>query len=338
MYTNILTVALGLASVPLVASHPGEDHHAEAMKRREFLKNNVANLDHCAGKLDALGVTKRSIQRRHSRIHGIREKRGLVARDQHHEGRSYNAEVSQAAEFKSNSSCVLSPEEILGPYYVAGESIRSDITEDQTGVPVHLDISFIDVNTCQPLVDSWVDVWQANATGVYGGVVQEGFENRNDTWEETWGLTWLRGIQKTDTDGAVHFETIFPGHYEGRTLHIHVLTHPHATPLPNNTIIDERASHVGQMYFDQDLVDRVEQLAPYNTNHQPVTSNAEDEFLQGDLEAGGYPYLQYQLVGDKLEDGLLAWLNLGVNGTEDKVVDPITTYHPRPTKPANACA
>lgn len=43
---------------------------------------------------------------------------------------------------------------------VAGESIRSDITEDQTGVPVHLDISFIDVNTCQPLVDSWVDVWR----------------------------------------------------------------------------------------------------------------------------------------------------------------------------------
>ncbi len=127
MYTNFLTVALGLASVPLVASHPGEDHHAEAMKRREFLKNNVANLDHCAGKLDALGVTKRSIQRRHSRIHGIREKRGLVARDQHHEGRSYNAEVSQAAEFKSNSSCVLSPEEILGPYCTCRSLVLSKL-------------------------------------------------------------------------------------------------------------------------------------------------------------------------------------------------------------------
>lgn len=116
MYTNILGLALGLASVPLVASHPGEDHHAEAMKRREFLKNNVANLDHCAGKLDALGVTERSIQRRHSKLRGIREKRGLVTRDQHHEARSYDAEVSRAAEFKSSSSCVLSPEEILGPY------------------------------------------------------------------------------------------------------------------------------------------------------------------------------------------------------------------------------
>ncbi|ATY59229.1 Intradiol ring-cleavage core [Cordyceps militaris] len=338
MYTNILSLALGLASVPLVAGHPGEDHHKEAMKRREFLANNVANLDHCAGQLEASGVTARSIQRRQNLIHGIREKRGLNVRSEGHVGRSYDAEVSQAATFKSNASCVLAPEEILGPYYVAGEFIRSNVVEDQVGVPVHLDISFIDVTTCKPLVNSYADIWQANSTGVYGGVIQEGFEDRNDSWEDTWGLTWLRGIQKTDNDGAVHFETIFPGHYEGRAVHIHVLTHPHATPLPNNTIIDERASHVGQMYFDQDLVDRVETLAPYNTNQNPKTSNEEDEFLQGDLQAGGYPYLQYKLVGDKLEDGLVAWLNFGVNGTQDKVVDPITTYHPRPTKPANACA
>jgi hypothetical protein len=168
--------------------------------------------------------------------------------------------------------------------------------------------------------------------------VQEGFEDRNDTFEETWGLTWLRGIQKSDDDGSVHFETIFPGHYVGRTAHIHVLTHPNATVLPNNTIIDEHASHVGQMYFDQDLIDKVEELVPYNTNEQAKTLNSEDEFLQGDLEAGGYPYLQYELVGDKLEDGIVAWLNLGVNGTQNKVVDPITTYHPVPTAPANACS
>ncbi|OAA34475.1 Intradiol ring-cleavage dioxygenase, core [Beauveria brongniartii RCEF 3172] len=338
MYTNIISLGLGFASIPLVASHPGEDHHEEAMKRREFLKNNVANLDHCASKLDALGVTERSIQRRHSMIRGIREKRGLVARDLDHEGRSYNAEAGESAIFRSNASCVLAPEEDLGPYYVAGESIRSNIIENQTGVPIHLDIQFINVDTCQPVVGSYVDVWQANATGVYGGVVQEGFENRNDTWEETWGLTWLRGIQQTNDDGAVHFETLFPGHYEDRTTHIHVLTHPHATPLANNTIIDGRASHVGQMYFDQDLIDRVEELAPYNTNNQPKMSNAEDEELRGDLEAGGYPFLQYRLVGDKLEDGILAWLSFGINATEDRVVDPITTYHPRPTKPASTYA
>ncbi|KAJ6785348.1 hypothetical protein PWT90_07519 [Aphanocladium album] len=336
MHASIVSWALGLASIPLVASHPGEDHAKEAMKRREFLKDNVANLNHCTDKLDALGVTERSIQRRHNLIRGIREKRGIVARDQTHEGQNYNANVGQTSFFKSNSSCVLAPEEILGPYYVAGESIRSNIVENQKGVPLHIDIQFINAANCEPIVGSYIDVWQANATGVYGGVVQEGFEDRNDTWEDTWGLTWLRGVQKTDGDGAVHFDSVFPGHYEGRAIHIHALSHLSATPLPNNTLIDVHASHVGQMYFDQDLVDEVEKLPPYNTNQQPRTTNDEDVFLQGDLEAGGYPFMQYELIGDKLEDGILAWLSFGINATESKTVEPITTYHPRATKACSA--
>lgn len=369
----MLPLALGLASLQLAAGHPGEDHAKEAMKRREFLKNNVANLNHCAEKLDSLGVTERSVQRRHNLIHGIRNKRGIVARDHAEAGYGYHAGVDQRAIFKSNASCVLAPEEILGPYCtflcersratynllnamstdVAGESIRSNIVENQIGVPLHIDIQFVNAANCQPIVGSYVDVWrtspcpltdpslqanhvftEANATGVYGGVVQQGFEDRNDTWEDTWGLTWLRGVQKTDDDGAVQFETVFPGHYEGRAVHIHAMSHIHATPLPNNTLIDVQASHVGQMYFDQALVDEVEKLSPYSGNQQPRTSNDEDEFLQGDLEAGGYPFMQYELIGDKLEDGILAWLSFGINATESKTVDPITTYHPRAT---NAC-
>ena len=35
-------------------------------------------------------------------------------------------------------------------------------------------------------------------------------------------LTWLRGVQQTDEDGIVEFETIVPGWYAGRTPHIHL--------------------------------------------------------------------------------------------------------------------
>ena len=35
-------------------------------------------------------------------------------------------------------------------------------------------------------------------------------------------LTWLRGVQQTDEDGMVEFETVVPGWYAGRTAHIHV--------------------------------------------------------------------------------------------------------------------
>lgn len=116
MHKSTVLLALGLASAQLAASHPGEDHAKEALKRREFLRDNIANLDHCAGQLDSLGVTQRSIQRRHNLIHAARQKRGLAIRDQDYEAQGYDAEVYQRTMFQSSSSCVLSPEEILGPY------------------------------------------------------------------------------------------------------------------------------------------------------------------------------------------------------------------------------
>jgi len=32
---------------------------------------------------------------------------------------------------------------------------------------MHVEIQYIDVNTCEPLSDLFVVIWQANATGVY---------------------------------------------------------------------------------------------------------------------------------------------------------------------------
>ena len=37
--------------------------------------------------------------------------------------------------------------------------------------------------------------------------------------------TYLRGIQQTDLNGVVQFDTIFPGHYSGRAIHTLLLTH-----------------------------------------------------------------------------------------------------------------
>lgn len=62
------------------------------------------------------------------------------------------------------------------------------------------------------------DVWNANATGVYSGLVADGNGNENDT--SNYDTTFLRGISKADSDGVVTFETIFPGHYSGRTNHV----------------------------------------------------------------------------------------------------------------------
>lgn len=44
-------------------------------------------------------------------------------------------------------------------------------------------------------------------------------------------LTWLRGVQQTDEDGMVEFETIVPGWYAGRTPHIHIRVSTHDNKL-----------------------------------------------------------------------------------------------------------
>lgn len=101
----------------LISAHPGADHTAELAARREYFLENRADLSHCAQKLEADGVTKRAEQRR-----------GLAARDLHAK-RSYGFDMVERdkksfdpSHFASNNSCVLAPEEILGPYCTATES------------------------------------------------------------------------------------------------------------------------------------------------------------------------------------------------------------------------
>lgn len=128
--------------------------------------------------------------------------------------------------------------------------------------------------------------------------------------------TMLRGAQKTDADGAVQFHTLFPGHYIGRTTHIHVAVHLNATAQPNGTLHDLTAAHVGQIYFDQDLIHAVEAQPIYNTNTQPLTTNAQDFLLQA-AAAVADPFVEYAYIGEhgSFASGLLSWFSFGVNVT-----------------------
>jgi protocatechuate 3,4-dioxygenase beta subunit len=238
--------------------------------------------------------------------------------------------------FSGNNSCILTPETTEGPYWVEGEVVRSNVTEDQEGVPLHLDIQLIDVNTCEPVPQAYLEIWHCNATGVYGGVVNDGNGNTNDLTNID--KTFLRGIQESDESGVVEFDTIFPGHYVGRTVsvspicllslakfglqtHIHVLTHTGASLLANNTLSGGNFTHVGQIFADQDLISLVEATAPYNTNTQELTTNAEDGILAGEA-ADVDPMIEYVLVGDEIEQGLFGWIAFGFDNTASYNVTP----------------
>lgn len=80
-----------------------------------------------------------------------------------------------------------------------------------------LDIQIIDVNTCEPVPQAYLEMWHCNATGVYSGVVAQGNGVGEDD-ESNLQNTALRGIQQSDENGVVVFQTIFPGHYTGRAV------------------------------------------------------------------------------------------------------------------------
>lgn len=219
----------------------------------------------------------------------------------------YTPSTSETTIFTSNSTSALTPETIIGPYFVEGELIRSDVTEEQGGVPVHLDIQFIDVENCNPVSNMLVDIWHANATGVYSGVAGSGGLN----------TTFLRGIQLTDFDGVTEFDTVFPGHYVGRTPHIHVVSRRGGEILDNGTYTGGTVNHIGQLYFDQELIAAVGALEPYSQSTTPLTSNTEDFFTADEATTEYDPFLSYIQLSDNANDGLLMWITIGINTTAD---------------------
>lgn len=102
---------------------------------------------------------------------------------------------------------------------VSGEYVRQDITDGNPGVPLTFDVQVIDTRTCEPVPQVALEAWHCNSTGVYGGVVAGGNGNTADT--SNLNNTMFRGIQFSNENGILQFDTTFPGHYTGRTTHIH---------------------------------------------------------------------------------------------------------------------
>lgn len=154
--------------------------------------------------------------------------------------------------------------------------------------------------------------------------------NGNGNEEDTSNLnnTALRGIQATDSDGVATFDSLFPGHYDGRTTHIHVVAHVGATQLSNGTIAGGNITHTGQFFFDQSVTDEINQLSPYSDITATVVTNAEDRvFADETVTEGSDPIFNYVLLGDTVEDGLFAWITVGVDLTANYTASPAAIYY-----------
>lgn len=218
----------------------------------------------------------------------------------------YTLETPEETIFGSNNTCALVPETTIGPYYVTGEYIRSDITEGQAGVPMHLELQLVDMNTCEAIPDVLADIWHCNSTGVYSGI---------DTSQGEGGLnsTFLRGVQIADSEGVTSFDTLFPGHYDDRVTHLHVVLQNNYTVESNDTYTGGTTLHIGQLYFDDTLVQAVEATTPYTTNTIPFTTWEVDGWMLEEATTDYDPFVEYVQLGENLEDGLLAWITVAVD-------------------------
>lgn len=168
-------------------------------------------------------------------------------------------------------SCVVRPEQTEGPYFIDEKLSRSDIRSDPSdgsvkpGVPLRLafHVSRVSGTSCSPLSGAIVDIWQCDALGVYSDVrdMNAGFDTR--------GKKFLRGYQTTDANGVAEFLTIYPGWYEGRTVHIHF-------KIRNDPASRRAQEFNSQLYFDESTTDQVYKLAPYNSKGRRNTTNDTD--------------------------------------------------------------
>jgi protocatechuate 3,4-dioxygenase beta subunit len=185
---------------------------------------------------------------------------------------AFAAPEEAAAASGSSLACILSPAKTEGPYFVDEKLNRSDIRIDpsdgsvQAGVPLKLTIRAFDADRgCAPVEGATIDVWHANAQGTYSDVSQNG----------TVGRKYLRGFQRTNTSGAVQFTTVYPGWYQGRTIHIHFKVR-----LYDGS--SKTYEFTSQIFFDETANNAVMGLAAYQRGRTRDTLNSNDNIYGSD--------------------------------------------------------
>jgi protocatechuate 3,4-dioxygenase beta subunit len=215
--------------------------------------------------------------------------------------RSVAAASTDSFATSSAAALALTPEQEEGPFYVALEKIRKNITLGRAGVPLQLKLKVVDT-AGKAVENAACDIWQCDATGVYS----------DESSESTIGQTWLRGVQFTNAQGVAEFETIYPGHYAGRTTHIHAKVHIGGKRV-GTAYRGGHVSHTGQLLFDDAITSMVYKLAPYTSDTASRVLNPEDRVYSE--QGGSRIVLKLTRLGATVASGYLATITLALDPT-----------------------
>ncbi len=125
------------------------------------------------------------------------------------------------------------------------------------GIPLNVKLQIVDgTNGCAPLEGYVVYIWHCDETGLYSMYNTEVIEE-----------TYLRGVQLTDNNGYVEFETVYPGCYDGRMVHMHFDVFKSIDLAVNNKTITKTS----QLTFPVEV-----SKAVYDKNSHIYTNGAEN--------------------------------------------------------------
>jgi protocatechuate 3,4-dioxygenase beta subunit len=209
-------------------------------------------------------------------------------------GESLSAQQRLAATLPGADVCMLTPKAEEGPFYFDPKLVRPDITEGKTGAPLTLILQVTSAKDCARLNGARVDLWHADAFGMYSGYRGQGEEGIS-----TRGQTFLLGTQFTSAEGQVRFATIYPGWYPRRTPHIHF-----------KVLLDATSVVTGQLYFPDDLSARIYAgIAPYSDRKakRDIVANKDDFVFQD--QGGADTLLSVKEEGQSLSASLVIGIN-----------------------------
>jgi protocatechuate 3,4-dioxygenase beta subunit len=162
----------------------------------------------------------------------------------------------------ASGSCPLHVFSTEGPCTEAADRVRKDISEAMPGLPMRLALEIVDPS-CTPVAGATVKIWHTQISGRSSGDTPAPAScvfTPDDAAKHS-----FRGVQTTDANGRVDFDSCFPGWYPGRTIHLHF------------TVSANGKSFTSQLVFDDALVtDVFTTHADYQARGLPDTRNADD--------------------------------------------------------------
>jgi protocatechuate 3,4-dioxygenase beta subunit len=219
--------------------------------------------------------------------------------------------AGSSAAATTGASCAVIPEETAGPFPGDGSNgpnvlnqsgvVRKDIrssfgssTTVAQGVPLTIDLTIQDAESCTPLDGAAVYLWHCDRDGNYS-LYSQAAASEN----------YLRGVQEADANGLVTFTSIFPACYSGRWPHIHFEVYPSLAMATdeNNKIA------TSQIALPKDACDSVYATDGYSqsvSNLGQVSLETDNVFRDGSSQELG-------TVTGSVADGMTVALTVPVN-------------------------